>query len=165
MKNQIVPLYFAGFWIRLLATLIDSALLLAILFPLMWGFFGNQIKQALSLALQQDLANPQLTLNLPHLGPGATLISYAIPIVATLIFWHYRSATPGKMLLSLEIIDVKTLEQPSTWQFILRYIAYIISTIPLFLGFIWIAFDPHKQAWHDKIADTYVVQRKWNRKK
>jgi uncharacterized RDD family membrane protein YckC len=26
------------------------------------------------------------------------------------------------------------------------------------LGFFWIAFDPEKQAWHDKIAGTVVVR-------
>jgi uncharacterized RDD family membrane protein YckC len=26
------------------------------------------------------------------------------------------------------------------------------------IGFLWIAFDPGKQAWHDKIAGTAVVR-------
>jgi uncharacterized RDD family membrane protein YckC len=26
------------------------------------------------------------------------------------------------------------------------------------LGFIWIAIDPEKQSWHDKIAGTVVVR-------
>ena len=39
----------------------------------------------------------------------------------------------------------------------LRYLGYVISAIPLFLGFIWIAFDKQKQGFHDKIAGTFVV--------
>jgi uncharacterized RDD family membrane protein YckC len=41
---------------------------------------------------------------------------------------------------------------------IARYAGYLVSIIPLFLGFIWIAFDARKQGWHDKIADTVVVK-------
>ena len=39
-----------------------------------------------------------------------------------------------------------------------RYIGYGISEIPLFLGFLWIAFDKNKQGWHDKIAGTFVIK-------
>ncbi|HLA48407.1 MAG TPA: RDD family protein, partial [Nitrospinota bacterium] len=41
----------------------------------------------------------------------------------------------------------------------IRYIGYIISEIPLFLGFLWIVFDKDKQGWHDKIAGTFVVKQ------
>ena len=34
----------------------------------------------------------------------------------------------------------------------------LISTIVLFIGFLWIAFDDKKQGWHDKLASTYVVK-------
>jgi uncharacterized RDD family membrane protein YckC len=30
--------------------------------------------------------------------------------------------------------------------------------IPLFLGFIWVAFDARKQGWHDKLAGTLVIK-------
>ena len=33
-----------------------------------------------------------------------------------------------------------------------------LSLAAAFLGFIWIAFDAEKQAWHDKIAGTIVVR-------
>jgi uncharacterized RDD family membrane protein YckC len=28
----------------------------------------------------------------------------------------------------------------------------------LLLGLVWVAFDPRKQGWHDKIAGTVVVR-------
>ena len=28
----------------------------------------------------------------------------------------------------------------------------------LFIGFLWIACDPRKQGWHDKMANTVVVR-------
>jgi uncharacterized RDD family membrane protein YckC len=40
---------------------------------------------------------------------------------------------------------------------IARFIGYIVSAIPLSIGFLWIAFDRRRQGWHDKIAGTYVI--------
>jgi uncharacterized RDD family membrane protein YckC len=39
-----------------------------------------------------------------------------------------------------------------------RYLAYFVSIIPLFLGVLWVAWDKKKQGWHDKLANTVVVQ-------
>ncbi len=40
----------------------------------------------------------------------------------------------------------------------LRWIGMVISGLVIGLGFLWILIDKNKQGWHDKIADTYVVQ-------
>ena len=40
-----------------------------------------------------------------------------------------------------------------------RFLGYLISTIALYIGLIWAAFDPRKQGWHDKIASTFVVRK------
>jgi uncharacterized RDD family membrane protein YckC len=42
-------------------------------------------------------------------------------------------------------------------QSILRYIGYFASILPLCLGLLWVAKDPRKQGFHDKIANTVVV--------
>jgi len=39
----------------------------------------------------------------------------------------------------------------------LRWVSYFISALPLYIGFVWAAFDGKKQAWHDKIAGTVVI--------
>jgi uncharacterized RDD family membrane protein YckC len=43
-------------------------------------------------------------------------------------------------------------------QALIRYVGFVISGICLGIGFIWAAFDPNKQGWHDKIAGTYVIK-------
>ena len=62
------------------------------------------------------------------------------------------------MLLAAKIIDVRTGGCPSTTQFIVRYVMYFVSLLPLGLGFIWVAFDKRKQGWHDKLANTIVIR-------
>jgi uncharacterized RDD family membrane protein YckC len=40
---------------------------------------------------------------------------------------------------------------------LIRWLGLVLSFSVLFLGVIWVAFDPQKQGWHDKIANTYVA--------
>lgn len=86
------------------------------------------------------------------------LLQLVAIIVIVLIFWFNKQSTPGKMFLSIKIVDAKTLGKPSNRQLIIRLFSYVISIVPVFLGMIWIVFDSRKQAWHDKIANTLVVK-------
>jgi uncharacterized RDD family membrane protein YckC len=63
------------------------------------------------------------------------------------------------MVIGAKIICAKTGGTPSTGQFVGRYFAYILSMLPLLLGYLWAAWDPKKQTWHDKLAGTYVVRK------
>jgi uncharacterized RDD family membrane protein YckC len=86
------------------------------------------------------------------------LLNSLAPAVAAVAFWVYRSATPGKMLLKLKIVDADSGGKPTTGHLIGRYLGYYVSTLPLLLGLIWVAFDKRKQGWHDKLASTAVVK-------
>ena len=86
------------------------------------------------------------------------MFNYILPAVAVILFWIYKSATPGKMALKLTIVDAKTGGKPSNGQLIGRYLAYYISMLPLFMGIIWVGIDKRKQGWHDKLAGTVVIR-------
>jgi uncharacterized RDD family membrane protein YckC len=137
-------LEYAGFWARTGATLIDSLLLIVITFPLLLGIYGWAYFDGEKTSL---LA-----------GPADFFISWVLPGVAVIAFWSMKQATPGKMAISARIVDATSGEPPSTGQLVGRYFAYIVSTIPLCLGFIWVAFDRKKQGWHDKLAGTVVIR-------
>ena len=92
------------------------------------------------------------------LGTGAggglsTLISIAYYVY----FWTTSGQTPGHQALHLRVVrtDGTSLDVVTA---IIRYVGYIISAIPIFLGFLWAAWDPQKQGWHDKLASTYVIR-------
>ena len=133
---------YVGFWPRLGATILDSILLSMIVYPLLYTIYGNQY----------------FTDDRFITGGGHFIVSYVLPAIAIIAFWIYRSATPGKMAIRATIVDAKTGLQPSKGQLIGRYFAYYLSSIPLGLGFLWIAWDPKKQGWHDKLAGTVVVR-------
>jgi uncharacterized RDD family membrane protein YckC len=133
---------YVGFWARVGASIIDTILVMVICFPLVTWIYGRDYWS--STALVQ--------------GPADFLINWVLPAIAVLLFWIYRQATPGKMAISARIVDAQTGGRPSNGQLVGRYFAYYLSMLPLFLGFIWVAFDPRKQGWHDKLAGTVVVR-------
>ena len=137
-------LEYVGFWARVGASLIDTVLLLMICMPLVTMIYGWRY----------------WTSNAMIQGPADFLINWVMPAIAIVLFWVYRQATPGKIAIGARIVDARTGAKPSTGQLIGRYFGYYVSTIPLFLGFVWVAFDPRKQGWHDKLAGTVVVRDK-----
>src|SRR5262245_61134355 len=134
---------YVGFWARFGAFLIDTLLLTVVTMPILLWAYG------LSGMTQPVLVR----------GPVDFLVSWVGPVAATLVFWRYRSATPGKMVIGAVIADAATGGAPSMRQLLIRYFAYLVSILPLFLGFLWIAFDARKQSFHDKLASTVVVYR------
>ena len=146
-------LSYVGFWARFLSFVVDSIWAM-ILIALIVGVGLSAPEIDLKEATDPDRAVGVLLQLLPRLGLDLLLIG-----VAFVLFWMFRSATPGKMLVSAVIVDAKTLGKPSTGQLIGRYLAYYVSTLPLCLGFLWVAFDRRKQGWHDKIAGTLVIKK------
>ncbi|MGK0440924.1 MAG: putative RDD family membrane protein YckC [Pseudohongiellaceae bacterium] len=134
---------YADFWVRVGASIIDTLLMLIILGPVLTMIYGQEYWLGESVV---------------H-GAWDILLNYALPAVAMILFWVYKSATPGKMLFKLVIVDSNTGAKATTGQLIGRYFAYYVSAIPLLLGFIWVSFDKKKQGWHDKLAGTVVVVR------
>jgi uncharacterized RDD family membrane protein YckC len=109
----------AGFWIRMVALLIDAILIGA-------------------LTQMSHLVLPALA------AYGA-------------ILWKHKGSTIGGIIFGIKVVRLDS--RPVDWMTaVVRALACFISLIALGLGFIWIAFDPEKQGWHDKIAGTVVVR-------
>ena len=136
---------YAGFWRRLAATLIDTLLLVAVAIPVMM-LFGYSMMPRMQ---------PGTLPSMPDLN--GFLLNYILPLALTVFFWMKFLGTPGKLLLSCHVVDAKTGAPLRLGQSVLRYFAYIVSTLPFCLGFAWIAWDKRKQGFHDKIAKTVVI--------
>jgi uncharacterized RDD family membrane protein YckC len=138
------PFEYVGFWSRLGASIIDSIIIIVITLPTLYLIYGG------------DYFNSEEFIQ----GFSDLIISYVFPLVATILFWIYKCATPGKIALSVKIVDAKTGNNPTVRQSTIRYLGYYVSLIPLGLGFLWIAWDAKKQGWHDKMAGTVVIRSK-----
>ena len=147
---------YVGFWARVMAALIDSALILLIIAPLLYWFYGP----AYFAPMLDSLYGPASSAGAGLSGPVEFLLNWVFPAIAVIVFMIYRQATPGKMIIGARIVDANTGGPPSTGQLIGRYLGYYVSMIPLFLGMIWVAFDARKQGWHDKLAGTVVVRNR-----
>jgi len=131
---------YVGFWARLLASLIDLVGVMFVVVPVTVFLLGD------GWAYAQ--------------GGAAFFVNWVVPGAAYVAFWVFKRATPGKMVIKAEVVDAQTRATPDFWQALTRYVGFFVSVTPLFLGFVWVAFDARKQAWHDKMARTVVVYRR-----
>jgi len=121
---------------------------------------------------------PPITAALPHAGfwirMGALLLDallvgflmgvlhvyhLELPVLAAYgaMMWKLRGSTIGGIVFDLRVVRLDGRE--IGWETaIVRALACFLSLAVAGLGFFWIAFDDHKQAWHDKIAGTVVVR-------
>jgi uncharacterized RDD family membrane protein YckC len=136
---------YVGFWPRVGAALLDTIWVMLLITPLL-ALVGGPGYFTLEYALTH------------RTGLREILISYGIPAVIIVVLWRRTLATPGKMAIGAQIVDAGTLGKPTVGQLVIRYLGYYVSTLPLGLGLIWVAFDPRKQGWHDKLANTVVIR-------
>jgi len=132
---------YVGFWDRFHAVLVMSVIIVGIEVLLSLIFFDNYFLDAEEMFDTQDI-----------------LLGYILPFILTLWIWHKYSSDPGKMLYKAKIVDAMTFEKPTTKQFIIRYVGYYLSLLPLGLGYFWVIWDKKKQSFHDKLAHTVVVK-------
>ncbi len=86
-----------------------------------------------------------------------TTVQMTVLLISSAICWKFWSATPGKILMGMKIVDAETEKPMTNRQIILRTLGYIPSCGMFFLGIFWISFNKRCQGWHDKIAGTVVI--------
>ena len=141
--NSDDSLEYVGFWPRVGATIIDALLIFAVTAPLLIAIYGS------GYFLDEG--------PLIH-GRADVLISWVFPCIATVACWRTWQATPGKLAVSARVVDAATGRPASVGQLVMRYLAYFPSILAFGLGILWVAFDPRRQGWHDKLAGTVVIR-------
>ena len=132
-------LYQAPFSRRMMATMVDAALILS----LVWG-------TAYLVASHFD--------HLPSLR-----VSEVLGVVATLgfaalyewFFLTFTKVTPGMRYAQLSLCTFDE-EVPTAAQVKERMKAMLISVLPVGLGVVWSIFDDDQMSWHDRLSKTYL---------
>jgi uncharacterized RDD family membrane protein YckC len=88
--------------------------------------------------------------------------AYGLALLFSLVYLTYLEGSPsgqtvGKKLLGIRVIDFATGGPIGYGRAFLRWLGRILSSIPLYLGYLWMLWDKEKQTWHDKIANCVVV--------
>jgi uncharacterized RDD family membrane protein YckC len=149
-----VRMRYAGFWIRLLAAIIDSVIVGVVFKVLQLALFPSMAV----VTVPAPSANPWEVLGpqLARLG-WTTLLSTAVSATYSTWFIGALGAVPGMMALGLKVVrpDGSAIGYARAFG---RYFAATLSGIILFIGYLLIAFDSEKRALHDMICDTRVIK-------
>ena len=91
----------------------------------------------------------------------AVLNAVSLVLSALYFAWFhaaYAMATPGKMAVGIKVVRLDG-ARISFLRGIGRYFATILSSLILMIGFLMAGFTQRKQALHDMVCDTLVVDR------
>jgi uncharacterized RDD family membrane protein YckC len=140
---------YGGFWIRLVAAVIDGILIQMVVLPI-------------SLTMRVVIGLAAAAVRMPGRGTHvvASTVTYAFGF---LVAWVYeasmesssRQATLGKMALNLTVVDLQG-NRISFARASGRHFAKFLSGMILLIGYIMAGFTERKQALHDMIAGTLV---------
>jgi uncharacterized RDD family membrane protein YckC len=149
---------YGGFWIRLLAHLIDHIILGAVAAPLFFIMVLPSIVRIAHEAEQNQEPSPEMIL---------TIVSSAFVYIALAFVgqWLYEAlltssswqGTIGKRVLRLKVVD-EAGNRIGFGRATGRFFAKILSSMFFCIGFIMIGFTERKTGLHDMLAGTRVLR-------
>ncbi len=144
--TSVTGLIYKGFWIRLVAEIIDAILL---------GLLSQFIDLFIQLPRLDTVVNPFSLFSIFSLSFS---IKFLINITFYVFFNGRYGATPGKMVIGAKIVNTDGSPISYTKAFA-RFFAEMLSGFILGIGYIMAAFDSQKRALHDRICNTLVIER------
>jgi uncharacterized RDD family membrane protein YckC len=148
---------YAGFWIRLVADVIDTLLLtvaawfLELMFLGVVYFVGSYTGQYHKPF--NDAFNPFFL----QIFNGVLYMLLAIPYF---VWGHYRYGTTiGKRPFRIYVVSHDNYLPISLIQSWIRCGGYIVSYLPFGVGYLMAAFQPEKRALHDLMAGTVSIMK------
>ncbi|MCP1372925.1 RDD family protein [Dyella lutea] len=152
---------YAGFWKRFAAYIVDSLVLYIPNLMILSAMGGEVGREQLSNAVQNAAGNFDLVMHAysQYLSANAGT-SFVTALVAWLYFAFCESsawqATVGKLALGIRVTDLHG-ARISLPRALGRYPAKMLSAIILLFGFMMAGWTQRKQALHDMIAGTLVL--------
>ena len=139
-------LRYAGFWIRVVAYLLDTLILYVTSVLIMFLPF----MEGMSQTDPSGMSGWTILLSV--------LLNSSIAIAYFTGFTGRFAATPGKMALGLRVVRPDG-GRVTYLRALGRYFGLLLSSVILYAGFIMAAFDDEKRTLHDRICDTRVVRK------
>ena len=151
---------YAGFWLRLLAYLIDQTVLFGIYFSI---YAAARVLNPDAFGTGTVVSGNQVD----TVALASTFLALAnIAAVCGAIGWAYYAVlesspargTLGKLALGLYVAD--TYGDPiGFWRAVARHFLKLFSSVTLGIGWMMAGFTPRKQALHDLLAGTLVLRK------
>lgn len=170
MENQVF--YYAGFWRRFVAYLIDELLIGAVTFIILlplYIIFGVGIFAFEDFEGYENFSNVVFTQYYDDDVKAGFIIAIVFFVLIIAVFsiilqWLYyalmesssKQATLGKMAIGIKVTDLSG-NRISFGRATGRYFGKILSGLILNIGYIMAAFTERKQALHDMMANCLVI--------
>jgi uncharacterized RDD family membrane protein YckC len=134
----------AGFWVRLVALIIDSVVV-SLVGTVVFLAFGGNYWEGVVVAETSD-GMSEITVN---------AWAYVATFIYSVFFLAIWGTTPGKRILNIYVLDAQGRKRLGLIRAIARTLATFLSGIILLIGYLMVAFRRDKRALHDLIAGTY----------
>lgn len=150
---------YAGFWRRFVAFMIDNIILSIPTGLLGTVFMMVQMPQLMVAQTEEEIA---------AVLPGLFLVSILSNILFFVLFILYtafmesssKQATLGKMAMSIKVVDING-QRLNFWHAAGRNLGKVVSYVIIYFGFFMAAFTRRRQALHDIMASTFVVNNSY----
>jgi uncharacterized RDD family membrane protein YckC len=132
-------LYQAPFSRRMMATMVDAALILS----LVWGtayLVASHVDHLPSLRISEVLG---------------VIVTLGFAALYEWFFLKFAKVTPGMRYAQLSLCTFDD-QVPTAAQVKERMKAMLISVLPVGLGVVWSIFDEDQMSWHDRLSKTYL---------
>jgi uncharacterized RDD family membrane protein YckC len=140
VPGQAIAVY-ANFWRRLLAVILDG-----IIVSIPANIFGAAIGTGLVVTGGGGVH---------YRGSGFQTILFIVYEALLIALWNGQ--TIGKKAMGIRVVSAGGAPVSVGMAFV-RSLMKIVSGVVFCLGYLWMLWDPNKQTWHDKVAQTYVVR-------
>ena len=131
-------------WRRLAAASYDALVVLALF------FIGS--------ALVMPLSHGAITPDHPLAETLFRLYLLAIGFAFFGGFWAHNGQTLGMLAWRVKVVQAGGGGRITWRQALIRYLAALLSWLPLGLGFWWSLWDPERKTWHDRLSGTRLVR-------
>ena len=128
--------------LRLMATVVDAALILGTL---------------LAIAILA-VGNLRVPLSLREIEAGSAAGFLLIGGAYMALFYAFVSSTPGMKYAGIFLTTIYG-SCPTRPQRLSRLVALLLSVLPVGLGVVWAIFDEDHLSWHDRLSQTYLRRR------
>lgn len=144
---------FAGFVSRAAAFTIDIFIVAFVL--AVAGMFYTALRDIFFLDRFLDRlfgTDAMATIRAVVAGLAATVVAMGYWLIA----WMVTGETLGHAIMGVRVMHREG-ARLNFWQALRRLLGYVLSLLPLGLGFLWVLIDNRRDGWHDKIAGTDAV--------
>jgi uncharacterized RDD family membrane protein YckC len=157
----------AGFWTRFAAAVLDGIITSLFAIPAWIAFFAGPRRTTTCTIEDGTITRFGEGTDLCDVPTGGTWAVFAVlalaAAVAAVVYFAKLEGGPsgqtvGKRALGIRVVDSAIGGPIGTGRAVGRYFARILSALVCYLGYLWMLWDPEKQTWHDKLANSYVVK-------